>query len=283
MKAKVILGYSLVCFLLIGCANPFKKFISSKNKIQETEKKIDDKDSLRAQYSIGYVYGANRALQQDPEPSKYVSLAKDLTEKSLIITGLPKPKEVADFQKIVDGSLSTNKIDNELAEKLLKKKDSEIISLYKDIDSLNRKLESQEKAFEKQAESNAKDAQLMVNIRRWIRIAGFTILGFIGIRIVSVFIPQLAPIGMLIDILAGGMFKVFSKALPKAKEAAGLVTKETYDISEKTLSQLVDAIQTARQQNSTVKSVIDPILKDITDKDVTRPKILEVKKGLGYI
>lgn len=275
--------YLCVSFLLVGCFNPLKRFTSSKNKIQETEQKVVAKTNDKFEYSVGYVYGANRALQQDTNPSIYSNLARDLTERSLVITGLPKPKEVASFQQIVDGKLSTNIVENKKADELLKRKDSEIIGLQKNIDELNAKLDKQEKQFVKQSEENAKDAQLMVTLRRWFRIAMFSIAGLIGFRIASIFIPQLAPFGMILDAVGGGLFKLFSNALPKAKEAAGLVSKGAYDLSEKTLHQLVDAIETAKQQDPKVKETLGVILKDITDKDTTRPKILEVKKNLGYI
>ena len=275
--------YLCVSFLLVGCFNPFKKFTSSKNKIQETEQKVEAKNDKKFEYSVGYVYGANRALQQETNPSIYSSLAKDLTERSLIITGLPNVKEVASFQQIVDGKLSTNIVDNKKADELLKRKDSEIIGLQKNIDDLNAKLDKQEKQFLKQSEENAKDAQLMVTLRRWFRIAMFSIAGLIAFRVASVFIPQLAPFGMILDAVGGGLFKLFSNALPKAKEAAGLVSKGAYDLSEKTLRQLVDAIEIAKQKDPNIKETLKEILKDVTDKEETRPKILEVKKGLGYI
>ena len=281
IKPSIVLSI-LFCMIIVGCANPLARFSKQKSKIEDTEKKIQVANNQQNDLSISYVYGANRALSLDLNPNKFTELAKELTDKSLIISGMPHAKDALAFKQIVDGVLSTNKIDHDKARKALDEKDLKIVSLEKKVEDLNSKMEAQEKQFEKQNAENAKDAQLMAFIRKWVRIIGFSFVGIVIFRIVSIFVPQLAPIGMILDGIAGGLFKIFSKALPKAKDAAGLVTKEAYELSEKTLAHVVEAIEEAKKDPK-VKEALAPILKDITTKDETRPKILEVKKELGYI
>lgn len=281
MRIKV--GYIILCsILLIGCANPFAKFLKTTNKIDKTEQKIQVSQDKQIDLSKGYVYGANLALNKETNRTANVELATDLTRNSLIITGLPKAQDALDFQKIVDGKLSTNKLDNKYADELLQLKNKQILFLEKDVAKLQEKLDKQEEQFKAEAAQNAKDAQLMATIKRWLRFGFFGIVIMVAIRIASLFIPALAPIGFLLDSTVGGLFKLSSKVLPKAVDAAGVVAKESYQVSEKTLSALVDAIQQARQKPE-VKTHLDEILKDVTDKEVTRPKILDIKKDLGYI
>lgn len=282
MVWKKVCIAACVCLILTGCINPFSKFLKQEKEIDKTQQKIEAVHLNRDELSKGYVYGANLALEKETNNSPNINIAKEFTDKSLIITGLPNAQNAADFSQIVEGKLSTNKVENKYADELLRLKNKQIILLEKDVEKLTSKLEKQEEAFKEQAMQNAKDAQLIYNIRKWFRLAMFGFLGFIGIRIASLFIPALAPIGNILDFTVGGLFKIATKTLPKAKEAAGVVAKESYELSEKTLNSLVQAIQQARQ-NTDVKTVLDPILKDVTDKETTRVKILDKKKELGYI
>lgn len=282
MKIKYLACYIIASFILIGCANPFKSTLKKEDKIQSTKNNIHEVEYKQTDLSSGYVYAANIALKYDTNPNKYTEIAKDLTDKSLLITGLPNAKEALDFKKIVEGKISTNSVDNAFAEKLLKEKDEKIISLEKNVVNLQKKLDNQEESFKKDAEKNAQDAQLMATIRRYFRIAIISILALFGLRIASIFVPAIAPLGMILDSFVGGAFKTVAHALPKAKEVAGVVSKEAYELSEKTLGHLVEAIEEAKK-DPTVKEKLKPILLDITNKEETRPKILEIKKDLGYI
>lgn len=282
-RFRVIFICILVLGIFNGCSNPFSKFVKSRDKIESTERKITTNKNSQNDLSSAYVYGVSYVLSKDSNKNQYSIIAKDFAEKSLLITGNPPAKEAIDFRKIVDGLTSTNKVDNGLAIELLNKKDAQIVKLETKNRELEDKLDKQNQQFVQEAEKNAKDAQLMAFIRKWVRIVGFALLSIFGLRLACVFVPQLMPIGMLLDGFVGGLFKVANKALPKAAESAGFVAKESFELSEKTLSHVIEGIEELKRQYPETKDKLKPIMQDVTDKDTSRAKILDVKKDLGYI
>lgn len=282
MKISRLLAFILISISL-GCANPFKNFLKKEDKIAQTQQKIQVNKDNQNDLSSVYVYGISYVLSKDNNKNEYSTIAKDFADKSLLVTGNPPAKDALQMKKIVDGLVSTNKDDIALATKLLEEKDKQILKLEKKQSELEDRLGKQNEDLIKTAEQNAKDAQLMVTLRRWFRISIFSILGLIGFRLACVFVPQLMPIGLILDNLLGGLFKITTKALPKAADAAGLIAKETHELSEKTLQHLVEGIEEFKAKHPDIKDSLKLILKDITDKDTTRVKILDVKKDLGYI
>ena len=282
-KFSVGLNIVLVAVLLVGCFSlPSVKLDKQEAKINKAEKKLDDNQKSAQLASAAYVWGAHYALSKDPEPNPYTSVAYDLTGKSLVITGNPTMKDANDFKKIVDKVTSTNLVENKEGIGLLNIKDKEIERLQGVNQKLLKDIDAAEEKYKKIAEENAGYANIAVRIKRILYWLVFIFGGLFLLRFFAVFIPPpYNTLGLIPDFIFGGLFRAGSKILPASLEAAKVVGRESYEVSEKTLTQLVQAIQEAKR-NPSVKEALDPLLKDATQEE-TRMKIIEAKAKLKMI
>lgn len=271
-------------FLLIsGCGTPTQKNDKAEKRVETAKQAIAKNKDQQVEEAKGYVYAADRALSLDPNPSRFSTVGKMMTERSLLTLGNPDFETVIQYQRIIDGLVSTNAALQRKAEAELAKKDNQVIELQGDKASLERKLGKAEDSRKELAEKYAGMASKWARLIFWIRFAIYGVIGVFIFRLIGVFVPPpYNSFFTIIDFIFGGIGRCLFKLLPKAKETAGVVAKEAYDISEKTLSAVVGAVQAARQ-NPDVRNHIDPLLKDATDKEVTRPKIIDVKTNLGHI
>jgi hypothetical protein len=279
------LKFFLCTFLVViltGCiGNPLKKFNSATEKVvavQEKKEKVEDKVAEKA---IPYTFGAQYSLGKEENPSQPVTVAKNLLDSSLTITGPPSFKDSLEFKQIVDGLLATNQVIVKAAETKLVAKNQEVIGLQGQISVLEQKLGIAEKVKEKIAQENSSMANKWAFLKKifwWsVWIAGFFILS----QILSTVLP--APYGSVFGVLSflGGLIiKGISSIIPKAKEFGGVVSSQAYNLSEKTLKELVKSIQEIRRDEE-LAAKIDPILLDKTNAEDSRLKIKEIKTQLG--
>ncbi len=282
-KFSIVLNIVLAAALLVGCFSlPSVKLDKQEAKIDKVEKKIDDNKNLSSLASTAYVWGAHYALSKDPEPNPYTSIAYDLTGKSLIITGSPNMKDANDFRKIVDKITSTNLVENKEGVTLLAAKDREIERLQLANQKLTKDKDAAEEKYKKIAEENSGYADIIARVKRIFYWCAFIFGGLFLLRFFAVFIPPpYNTLGLIPDFIFGGLFRMGSKVLPASLGAAKVVCSESYDTTEKTLQQLVKAIQEAKKDPS-VKEALDPILKDATE-ETTRMRIIEEKAKLKMI
>src|SRR3990167_5561056 len=108
MKRNYLLSVIFILFFVTGCIGPLKRFKAAENKTAAIEKKIEANKDQLLEKSKGYVFGADYSLGLDPAPSKYGTVAKSLTERSLEVTGPTVKSEVVILKEMVDNLLSTN-------------------------------------------------------------------------------------------------------------------------------------------------------------------------------
>lgn len=281
MKRIII---SLACLLLLsGCANPFKKQTRAIAQSQKVENQILQYERDLVDKGKTYVYGADHSLSLDTNRNIYSNVAKDMTERSLLALGNPDVKEAQNVKEIVGGLVSSNKLNKFIAEQKLQSIDDQVVRSQNKIDKLEEELGITQDRERKLALEHSALANKWVLLKRifWI---GVWVIGIaVLIHILSFILPP--PYNSLFGIVSGfvGFFaKGAFKLAPKAQEFAGVVGKSVFDTSEKTLKQLVEVIQEARDRDPDVKNKLDPMLKDATDKETTRPKIAAVKKELGW-
>jgi hypothetical protein len=283
MKRATLASLILALTCLVSCVSPFQKNSKAEAKVDKAKQALDNNKAEQTEKAKGFVYAADFALSLDPNPSRFSEVGKNMTERSLLTLGQPDLEIALQYQRIVDGLVSTNAALQKKAKSELASKDREVESLQGDVVDLKKELGKAEEKRKVLAAENATMASKWARMMFWIRTVVYVVIGGFVLRIVAAVLPPpYNSIGYIIDFVFGGIGRCIFKLLPKAKDAAGVVAKEAYDISEKTLSSVVHGVQQARQ-NEDVRAVIDPILRDSTDKEIARPKIIEVKTQLGHI
>lgn len=279
-KLKTLISSVFISFLLIGCVSPSKKLARAQAAIDLTKNKIEKNETSTYKAGISYVFAADYALSLDPAPSKFNSVAKDFTSRSLVITGPPAYQEALVFKQIVDGLLSTNLANQKRAADELRQKDQEIISLQYQNKELNQKLETVQQREEAVAKSAASQANIIFYIKRVLFIiAGVFVLGFI-FHVLSICIPP--PYGSIFGIVSlffGGVIKVIKSLFPEAKKFGGVVEKVAHDKSEAALTSVVSAISDLKDKSPEVYDKVTPFL-DKAGTVETAQKVLDIKKTL---
>ncbi|MEK6883571.1 MAG: hypothetical protein AABY22_28340 [Nanoarchaeota archaeon] len=275
----------VITLLLTGClgGRPIWRQNKSEKALENAKYQLENNRQKLSDKSIGFTYGADWSLALDPEPSRYSIAAKDLTERSLLASGYPDIKTAFDFQRIAHGLVSSNYFSQKEAKVLLDRKDEEVVKLQAKAQYLETKVGEAEDKAKKVAEDNSVLASKYV---KWVRlfwglvwIAG---IGFILSMVAKLLPPPYNYALGIFPMLIGGIFKIFHGLFPETKRFAAVVSKETNDIAEKTLSDIIKSVQIARKQYPDIQTNLDPILLSNTDKEISRPKITKVKEILGY-
>lgn len=274
---------SFLLLILIGCMTPIEKNQKSKDKILKIDEKISSNEGELMEFSKGYVYGANYALSLDPSPSKYSSLAYDLTDRSLIITGNPSAETAGLMKKSSEKLLSDEESERFSGQILLDAQNKRVERLQFQIKDLEDQRLIELKKWETIADQNAKDANFVFQIRKWLGRLKWIIISIVGLRIFAALAPPpYNSIGLIFDWIIGGAFRLISKLFTGATKAAGVVTEEVYKASDDALKGVVKAVQKVREKDPVVKQKIDiELLAETAEPE--RMKIIEVKKELKMI
>lgn len=269
--------------LLNGCFSPLDLFRRAEKKVDKAEQAIAHNKDETIEQARGYIFAADYALGLDPLPSKFSMVGKSMTQRSLTTLGPPSMEAVLEYQKIINGLVSSNAVLVKKAEAALREKDAEVIGLQTRLNELEGKLSVAEREKDRLAEKHALMANKWSSLVKWIKwIVGGFLFFFVGgflLKVAAVAMPALGPVASIIDSVLGGVGKmVFRISGDTAKKAAGVVD-ETY---KDTLSDLVEAVQEIKTKQPETFAKIEPILKDKTSKNITRPVINKVKAELGH-
>lgn len=281
---RYLLFILLACFVITGCQTPIGKFLGLSKKVETTKQDIAKNNDKLNNDVISYVYGADFALSLDKNPNIYSSTAKNMTDHALVISGPPSLSEVNRLKEIVNNLTSTNKDLVLKGEKQLKEKDNEVIVLQKQNEELSNKLIKQEEKLKEVNQENANLASKWARVITifwwsvWIISAGF-ILSIIG----KILPPPYNNIAAILGIPIGFVVKLFIGLLPSIKESAGVVAAKLHDESQITLEKLVLSIEELRKTKPQAFGELEPILKNKTDSEITRPKIQSIKQDYGLV
>lgn len=289
MKTHLLILTAILA-LAAGCFTPKDRQAAADEKVAKAKNAIEKNDDKIERKGVGYTYAGDYSLSLDPTPSPFSKLAKEMTERSLVATGLPEMQEILELRSIVRGLLSTNVTQKAQAEKDLAARDQEVVKLQAANKNLEDKLQVAEQKRDEVSKENAEYATKWKKMTGWIKKILWGVGILFALRFACIFLPPpYNMIGSVVDTVFGGLGKMVFKMMPAAKQAAGVVSEEAHITSEKTLEKLVGAIQDFRdrkKQASTtdpVLSELDTLLNHYTDAEVTRPKIIEVKKNLKRI
>lgn len=296
MKAlKSLITVSLIAILGSGCLQPLKNWLKITKQEVKTEQKIDKNKDETVEKAKGTVWATDYSLSKDPAPNIFSTTAKDLNLRTQAIVGTPSLDVIKEYQKIIDGLVSTNELLRVDAQKALGKKDNEIVGLQSNLKELQTKLGKIEEEKNKLGLENSVLGQKWSNIKKWFWVIVYSIIGIFIFRVVlAVVPPPYNQIGHIVDGIFGLFSKFVFRALPKAKEFAGVVGHEVHQLSEQTLKHLVMGLQEIREKeikpeevipqskNLQIKDLIDNTLSAVTDRS-SREKIVEIKKSLNLI
>lgn len=263
---------------------PSKLLGKKQAQIDKIDKKVDTNQDKQLEASKSYVWGVQYSLGLSPNKNsdKYVGLAYDLAQKSLQITGNPSVESANVFKQIVEKAASTNKIENLESERLLASRDLAIAELQAQYNRLQADKSAAEDRYKEVAKENSKYGDIFVRARRYFMIVVWGLGIMFVLRIVSAVLPPpYNLLGAAPDAILGGMFRVGSKILTHAPAAAAVVGKEAHEISEKTLTSVVKALQLAKESDNSglIAEVLAPHLNEHGD-DQTRSKINSIKMDL---
>lgn len=286
--------------MFVGCKSPLASWLKNEKNQDKQEQKIEKNKEESIEKAKSFVHGTGTALSLNPEPNKYTDVAETLNKRAGLTLGEPSYNNALVMDNIVSGLLSTNAQIKSKAEKDLQSKDKEVMVLQTELEKLQNKLNKIQEEKDKLGLEASTLAEKWTRLLRWIKIIVWG--GIIGVvllfvsQVLSVILPP--PYNSLFSataLLIGTIGRAVFKLIPNAKSYANVVPKNEFDTSEKTLFALVNGLQkirhkeispeevTAKTSSVKIKDIIDPILLDLTEKDITRPKIIAIKKELGHI
>lgn len=269
--------------LLVSCNTPMAKWFKAEKTVESTKKELIKTDDALMKNVMSYVYGADFTLSLSPT-NRYTEVAKGFTERALVAGGNPSMEETLRLRQIVLDLTSTNQQNIIKGEKELAAKDSEVIKLQKRNDILEEQLVKQQ---EKLKQVNEENAQLATTWKK-ITTGFWWIVWIIGIAFVISIIGKILPppynnIAAIVGIPLGLIGKAIIGIVPSIKQSAGLVSADEHNNSQLTLEKLVLSIEELKRTNPEAFSELEPILKNKTDSEITRPKIAEIKKDYGLL
>ena len=262
----------------------FRSKEASEKKIAAIEKSQATNHVAQAKSGVAMVKAAEHALNLDPAPSPFTDAAKltigraNLSFSAAEIT--PDSSEVLRLQKMVEGLLSTNVALRAESSNILLKADSALAASESKQNALAAKLDA---ANAKLAAVNAENAGLAdswARILHWFWFAVWTIGIVFAVRIFGALIPPpYNSFVFLVDHIAGGFIGGILKLLPMAKVAAGVVSKDVHDLTERTLNKVVKAVEEVRAKGGEASTSLETAL-DYHADDATRANYVALKLKL---
>jgi len=268
---------------LMGCSSLLKNNEgifgkSSKNTaaaasdIRDINTKLAETDQTRlthiGAWSKGVEYSLDKSTNRN-EPA--ISTAKTINTRVEELANKPEMEELKQVYKIVDSFL-TNTVEGQ---KLLNKKDKEIIHLEDTITELNQEKQDAIKIYTQIAEANAAKAdQYKTTIQQldgnwginamWYGIKKFfsrialtlgilTVL-FIILRILATTNPIAASIFAIFNQIGSWLINMLKGIFPKAASISGLVPHTDFQGYKTTLTKIVDAIEVVKSKEATLKT-----------------------------
>jgi hypothetical protein len=292
MKNKLlkITGLLLISGLLLGtsgCAlfrNPTGSWDKATAKVEATQHKVEANERAIADQGKNYVYATKLALQADPSTNKYHKIETQLNDKAVATLGAPSMSEIVELEAMVSNLLSENQKLMEKGQKQLADQDEQVAILQAQNIALQDKLGAAEKKLVDVGTVNAGYASKWTSL---VKIFWWIVYGVIAVFVIKILSAVLPPpynsIVSIVSVPIGLVIKGIQGMIPEAKQAAGVVAKQTYDTTKLTLSHIIEAIEDMKMKEPEKAAALVPYLNNVTSKETTRPVITEVKRELGYV
>jgi hypothetical protein len=273
-----VMSFSKLFFLIAllflpACWSPESRNKRAEEKIDKTQKAIDSAQEGIGKKGGSFTYAADYTLSLDPTPSKYSSLAKELTGRSLLSLGLPQAEEARELRVMVLNLLSTNEALRVQGEAALATKDKELGRLQSQLGSLQGKLEKAQEDFRKVADENSLLAGKWSRLVHFFWIVVWAVGIAVALRVVSAFLPfPYNSVGNILDFLFGAVGKMIFRAMPAAQKAAGVVSSDVHDLFTGTVHAIANVKESLR-----TKDIESEQLEDFDpDKQFTKDEVKKI-------
>lgn len=274
MKNRISGLFLSIFILWAGCSSlqhenkgvigkEYRKSAAIANNINHLQEKGAALNDARLTSIGAWSYGVDYTLQKETNASAIVAVARELNERISALANQPDYKELQSIQKIID-NLVTNQLNSD---KLLANKDREIVALHQSIRLVEQSKQQQiDKAFQQASQNAALADQLKTTLQDMdsffgggaivygfkkmiIKLAWFIgggLLLYFLLRIAAAFNPIAATVFSIIDTIFSIGIKIIQGIAPKAAHVAGLVETRVFNDWKKTLTFVVDAIETMK-------------------------------------
>lgn len=284
----------------------FRAQVSANERVENIGKSEAKNSEARLDHIGAWSEGTKYALDKVPEPSKEVTVAKDINERVQTLANKPDFNEVREVKNIIDGLLSQMTSQQEMAQALLHDKDTEIYKLTLEVKALEVAKESEiSKALKTAASSAAKADQYKETlsdmdsffglgaifygvkklITRSIWVIVIFLVVFLVLRLAASANPVCAAIFSIFEQVIAWFINALKMIAPKAAQYSGMVTNKVFDGYKLTLTKIIDAIQLLKEKETPVKkATIDELTAELAKSmDVADKERVEgVKKDLHW-
>lgn len=309
----ITLSLAASIVLLTSCA-----MFTSKGKAAKAEEKartrIVNVENAQAANNVdkidaiaGLAYGTDYALSKVNEPPREVTVARDLNQRVISLSGSPTVEKMKEMQETIDKLTSMLAIERDEGKVKMTAKDTEISLLQAEGKALSLAKESEVRKYMNAAQEAAasadaykaalqdyqgwfglkavfKGAWQFVKTSMWFLLGGSIL--FMVLRIASFSNPIAASIFSIFTTMASWVINVIKVIVPKAVEAAGHVTTSAFNAYKSTLWKIVDGIQTVKDratangQKPDLNAVLDEVAKTMNSDE--KAIVDEIKKALNY-
>jgi hypothetical protein len=305
-----ILGISL---LITGCSvfkhsgDSSKLEEKNRAKIVNVDGQIKNNTSQKLDTIAQLAYGTDYALSKVNEPPREVTVARNMNQRIVSLTGSPTIEKIKEMQQMIDKLTAQLAIERDRGEKALNEKDEQINLLQSQAKNLDVLKDSEIRKYIQAAQEMAANAdaykaelnkmdQFMGLGAVWYGVKKFVvnsmwILGiggvlFIILRIASFSNPLAASIFSIFSTIGSWFIKAIEFAIPKAVQTAGHVAENVFNVYKSTLSKIVDGIQLVKDRSLTTgeKPNIEDVLNEVAKSMNTEEKEIvdEIKKALHW-
>lgn len=269
-------------FLVVGCFSARKHADKSLERVQKAEAAGSSNRLAQVTKAAALIHGTGLALAAETNRTPAVSLAYELNTRAENVIGAPRYEDAVAMENIVRGALSPMLEEQRASREALAKLDAQVVGLQRRMDGIQREQTKAEDARDDRLLSFASEADTWRSIKRVMWCAGglmaLLIVGPIACKLLTVAFPTLAPLNALVLWIFALPGKAIMRVIPEVKAAAGVVSRETHEATEKAALQMVGAIEALKDSDRASYEKLKPLLLDATDRP-SRNTITHLKES----
>ena len=279
----------------------------NRSKIISVDSKIASNSTEKLDNIAGLAYGINYSLNKVNDPPIEMTVALDLNQRVMSLSGSPSIEVMKDMQSTIDKLTSSLEKERTTGKKMLMEQDEKISDLQNKTKSLTAEKDTLIAHYMKDAKEAAANAdsykQDLEQMNQWFGLgavwygikkfvtSSLWVLGigsvlFLILRIASMSNPIAASIFSIFNMIGSWVVNVIKVIVPKAVDIAGHVTENVFNAYKSTLTKIVDAIQ--MEKINAEKAGKQPNLEDVINQvaesmnDDEKAIIKEIKTALHW-
>lgn len=296
------------CDTLTGNGKATKAEEKGRTKVSKVEDKIASNTADKLDIIAGLSWGTDYSLSKINEPPREVTVARDMNQRIMTLSGSPTLEKIKEMQKTIDELTSILESERKDGERNLQiRVDAKVAEIQKNSKSLALEKDAEIRKYmdvAKTAAAKADDYKLQLDdYKGWMGLKAVGkglwqfvtsmawTLGIIGVvflilRLAAGSNPAIGAVFSIFEMIGGWVLNAIQFILPKAAHFAGYVAKSLYDESALLLKKIVDNLQNLKDLQTklghdlTLKELFVELDKALDTKE--KEAISKVKKELGY-